>query len=482
VDGDLRTGFLLPRLPPYNLEMEQAVLGGLLCNNKAYERVGDFLLPFHFMDHAHQHIYRAIQERISRGSVADPVTLKSYFENACKLDEIGGVSALTGLVSCVVGITVVPDYAKALVDLWRRRETINIGQRMVEDAFNSDQDILALTGSVTDALDQITLGDDNQKPTLLADAMEQAIEGGVAARKAREAAERGEPVPPHVCTGLPLADSIIGHMEPGDVIVLGARPKTGKSAIALQIALHNAKNGVPVEYCSTEMKAVQLGRRALAMESGVSVKVQKHGDWSKGDNNKLTDAWAQLNKVRSFFSIEDVPGMNMSIIGSRAKAFARKHPGKIGLLIIDHMHDLGEMHVDQMTAAIGKIAIAAKTIAKTLGWPVLVLAQMNRKIDDREEKQPEVSDLYGGMQLEAIASAVVLLHRPDRYLSPVQPERKSGEGDEPYARRLATWEGERNRLRGKLEMFIRMVRDGEPGHVALRFDGPSNRSTEEDTV
>lgn len=443
---------------PMNIQAEAALLGALLSNNRALDRCPG-LKADDFAGEGLGEVYQAIVDGVVAGHVVDVVSLSARFE----------VSLLTELLVCMVGIVNAGDYARVIREAARARSLIEIGEALVEDArLGAEPNQIAYRA--TDALDEIVLDDDRYAPTFMSDAMMDAIEAGVAAREGHRVSE--------VATGLPTVDGLIGDMEPGDVYILAGRQSVGKSAVALQIAMHNADNGLPVDYYSTEMQARQLGRRALAMESGVSAKAQKRGQWTGAEDVKMQSAWAKFSKRRTLFNIQDCPGMNLRMIATKAKGFARKHPGKVGLIVIDHMHDLSEMHQDQMTTAVGKITSGAKTIAKTVGWPVLLLAQMNRNIDGRDEKKPEVADLYGGMQIEAIAAAIMLLHRPDRYLNPAPPEKKSGENGDLYAKRYTAWEDDWARLRGKLEMFIPKVRDGDPGYVALKFDGPSNRSTE----
>jgi replicative DNA helicase len=467
---------LSQRLPPSNLQAEQALLGAIMANPKAYEAVSEFLRPIHFADSVHGRIYQAICTLSESGRLADAVTLKAAFEGAGLLDEVGGTVYLSQLLTAMVGIINAREYGLVIQDLWMRRQAISIGEELVNNAFDGTTDFRSMAAGSAEAIDDLSSTGGSRRGTFLADAMAEAISFGEAARKAAEdgTARIG------ITTGFPKLDEMLGDLEGGEVYFLAARPAVGKSAIGLQISVHNALNGIPVEYCSTEMQARQLGRRALALLTGVSSQEQRRGTWHQSADKKLQDAWARVAKARETFEIQDVPGMNIPLIRAKGRAFSRKHKGTRGLLVVDHMHDLEEMSEDKLFVAIGNITRGLKSIAKALDWPVLVLAQLNRNIDGREEKKPEVSDLYGGMQIEAVAQAIMLLHRPDKYLNPSAPDRKFNDTDEKYSQKLSAWQDEWKRLQGRLQMFIPKVREGTPGYVQFTFDGPSNRSTEED--
>lgn len=485
--NDMSTGLQLgapPRMPPCNLQAEQALLGAILANNRAYDAVSDFLKPEHFADQVNGRIFRAAQERISAGRVADAVSLKSDFEHSGVLHEVGGTTYLTQLLTAMVGILNAKEYGALVFDLWQRREAIRVAEELANNAYDGTQPITDLSANAAATLDDLSRTDSTHCGTYLADAMEEAITRGAMAAKGEGLSD--------VRFGLPSLDALFGDLEPGGVYVLSGEPGDGKSALALQIADSNSKRGVPVGYFSTEMQAAQLGRRALALNSGVPTKVLKAGAWNEFENRRITDAWAAEAGRRGLFLIEDVPSMNMRIIGARARAFARKkreeaekhnrnepdrsrHMKTTGLIVVDHMHDLSEFSEAELTRAVGAICRGAKTVVKQTRWPMLLLAQMSRASDRRENRRPLMSDLYGGRQIEAVAEGIILLHRPEKDLDPFEPERRSGETDDRYNERHSKWEADQRRWKGITLGYCPKVRDGAPGVVAWRFDGPTNR-------
>src|SRR5271169_6751179 len=264
---------LSQRLPPSNLQAEQALLGALLANNRAYERVAEFLLPDHFADPVHGRIYHAIMRRIEAGQLADAVTLKAEFEHTGLLEEVGGTAYLAQLLAAMVGIINAGEYGRAVHDAWLRRQLIDIGETVVNQAFGAEPDL--------DGPKQIEAAEQS-----LFDLAKDGGGGGgfitfhTALRQAIEGAERAFHRPGHVSglsTGLRDIDKKMGGLHPSDLVILAGRPGMGKTALATKVAYGAAKsllaearrddpNAVAraaVAIFSLEMSAEQLATRLL---------------------------------------------------------------------------------------------------------------------------------------------------------------------------------------------------------------------------
>lgn len=455
------------RLPPSNVPAEQALLGAILTNNRAYEYVADYLRPEHFADPVHGTIYDSIQKIVESGRIADAVTLKTYLEGDDRLEEVGGTSYLVKLLSAMIAIINAGDYGRVIFQTWQRREAIDACQKAINAAYDPKTNLPSILSDAASSIDTVLTSDVHRRSTWLADAMGAAMDAG--ARAAKGEGFSG------VTTGSPNLDNLFGDLVAGGVYILAGRPGSGKSALALQIACHNADREVPVFYASTEMEATQLGRRALAHKASVSSQSIKSGCWNADEGKLLSEAYISTRKIQKFFLIEDSPGLNTRVIGARARSFARAHKGKIGLVVIDHMHDLSELSEKEMIRGVGEICRGAKSIGKQLGWPVIMLAQMNRAIDSRETKRPDMSDLYGGMQIEAVAEGIILLDRPETRLDPAAPEQNRGETDEKYTARWRQWQAEWDKWRNITQGHIPKNRDGSRGVVTWKFRGASGR-------
>ena len=288
-EGDGLTARIVPcwalsqRQPPHNTQAEQALLGALLANNRACERTCGFLKPEHFADPVHGRIYGAIARRIDAGQLADAVTLRTEFEHAGVLDDVGGTAYLAQLLSAMVGIINAGEYGVAIHDAWLRRELIEIGETVVNNAFGSDQDMPSGADQI-EAAEQALFNlysngaKSNSEPDPIAAAVQKAIDEGE-----RESREQGISA---VSTGLPSLDAKILALRAGHLIVIGARPGMGKTSMARTLGLNisagrgttpdgelidDQRLGRPVLHCALEETETDWGAANLAQLAGVSI-------------------------------------------------------------------------------------------------------------------------------------------------------------------------------------------------------------------
>ena len=462
---------ITPRQPPTNIQAEQALLGAILANNRAYDRVAGFLAPDHFADPINGRIFGAIRTHISAGRVVDGVTLKSEFENAGILDQVGGTAYLAQLLTAMVGIINAAEYGRAIHDAWKRRVLIELGERIVNAGFGpADAESLDAIASAATADDIVAASvaamegafgvDQDRKATTLDSAMDAAIQAAEQART-REG-------PAGLETGFPSLDAVLGGLEDGTMNVVAGRPGMGKSSLVWQIALHAARAGIGVVAFSLEMSAMQLGRRALSVASGVPLKALRSGDMTTRHGEALLQARREMAGLP--LSIEDASGLTVAQIDLRIRAAHRRHG--VGLIVIDHLHIVRPDDADERngsTWAVGKISRGMKTLAKRHNCPVIVAAQLNRGVEGRDDKRPTLADLRQAGDIEQDADSVSFVYREAYYLR--DPARREGESEQKFAERCEQSAERLREVADKAEVIIAKLRDGEPGSVSLQWRG-----------
>lgn len=454
------------REPPSNLEAEQALLGALLANNDAFAAVSDFLRPEHFADGVHAVIYERIATRIAAGEVADAITLRADLEGSGELDPAGGAGYLAELLSAMVSPKVAGQYGRVILDCWMRREVISACEMAAVAAFGAEPGLAAgtLIERIRDDLLKVERDLPSQARTFsIGRAVQDAIDAGAAV------AARGGGLSGASC-GFPDLDRVIGGLEPGTNTILAARPGVGKSALGLQMALRMAHGGLRVLYVSLEMSAAQMGRRALSLISRVPLADLRSGAFTRDDG--LAEDVVRSRQVfeRMPLLIEDEPRLTYQAIAARARTAQRKL-GRLDALFIDHLHILGRD--DRMARlndaqAIAEQSAGIRAIGQRMGIPLITLAQLNRGVESREDKRPTLADLRGSGSVEQDADTIGFIYRPEMGLR--DPEKRVGETDHDYARRVNETQQKRADVTGKAFVIFDKVRDGETQQVELRFD------------
>lgn len=468
---------------------EQALLGALLANNKAYERVADFLLPEHFVDPVNGRIFKAIVGRIDKGLLADGVTLKSDFENSGALDDVGGTRYLAHLMAAMVGVINATDYGRVIHDAWLRRQLIDIGTEIVNSAFesNTESDAAKQVELAERALFALTSGNASRGgPVSILDAVDLAIEEGQAIRDGRGGGA--------VSTGLPSLDRRVLRLRDGHLVVLAGRPGMGKSALAKNVAINVACGlgvtedgeiiddqslGKPVGYFSLEETEEDIGASAISQIATVPVDKILSGDLTVDEASRVVKARKRYEAAPLFLFC----GASQSVrsISSAARRLERKH-GKLALIVADYLQLMDfPAGAKEIRLAVSQNAQDSKKLAKELKCPFLLLSQLSRKVEDRADKRPALSDLKESGAIEESADVAILLFREEYYYIQTVPKSSSDDDGLPSsddeARRI--WNEGLEKIANKAEAIVAKVKRGRPGVVNLLFNGAASRFEEE---
>lgn len=470
------TSTLQYRQPPYNIQAEQAVLGCILTNNESLNRVGDFLLTEHFYEPVHQRIYAAIVSLSERGLVATPVTLKNQFDKDEALKSLGGAEYLAHIAGIASTIINIKDYATLISDFAMRRELINVGTDVVNDAFNTSID--------ADAKTQI----ERAEQSLFTLASEGYSESGfqplkssvITALSQADAAYKRQDKISGIPTDFTDLDHYLGGLQNSDLIIVAARPSMGKTAFAINIAMNccdaliqkatEEQNPTPpsVGFFSLEMAAEQLAARILAMKTKVSGGKMRTGSLNEEEFTSLTKGSKELYNIP--FYIDDTPSLSISAVRTRARRLKRKH--NLQLLLVDYLQlirGVSKASEQNRVQEVSEITQGLKAIAKELNIPVIALSQLSRAVEQREDKRPQLSDLRESGSIEQDADIVMFLYREEYYLSRKMPP----EGSEEFA----NWQANMEKCMNRTDIILAKHRNGPIGNVVLHFDSATTRFT-----
>ena len=466
------------RSPPANLEAEQALLAAILSNNYAYEKVSDFLLPEHFADAAHGRIYAACGKLVERGQIANAVTLKNVFEADGELSEVGGWKYLAELERAEIPIINVLQYAQVVYDLFMRRALIDLGQDVVNDAYDHDLE--------RSASHQIEAAEER----LYAMAETGKSEGGfrsfsealTVAIEMAEAAHRRDGALAGVASGFMDLDEKLGGLHPSDLLILAGRPGMGKTALATNVAFNAAKlhadsggdEGAVVGIFSLEMSAEQLATRILSERTDVPSEKIRNGTLGHDDFEKVLEASYELERLP--LHIDDTPAISVGQLRTRARRLKRTKG--LSLLIVDYlqlMRPTAGRAPENRVQEISDISRGLKAIAKELNVPVVALSQLSRAVEQREDKRPQLADLRESGSIEQDADVVMFVYREEYYLQKAEPTRRPEETDEKYNDRFERWRERCEDAYGRAEVIIAKQRHGPTGTIRLHFSGATTR-------
>jgi len=469
------------RTPPHNYEAERALLGAVLMNNRAFERVSEFLTHEHFADPVNGRIYQACSKLIEQGHQANPVTLKTYLERDDLIVAAGGIQYLTSLAGSAITIINAGDYGKLIYDLYLRRELIALGENMVNEAFESSPD--------ESAMDQI----EGSEQKLFNLASNSAVEGGFqtfstalkTAIELAEAAHRREGALAGVTTGLRDLDKKLGGLHSSDLLILAGRPSMGKTALATTMAFNAARHfrttdspeerGKLVAFFSLEMSAEQLAGRILAERSKINSHLIRTGGLSNDDFTRLVVASEELSDLPLY--IDDTPAVTVSAIRTRCRRLARQNKanehGGLGLIVIDYLQliaaargERSENRVQEISA----ITRGLKALAKDLNVPVMALSQLSRAVEQREDKRPQLSDLRESGTIEQDSDVVMFVFREQYYLERGEPSQKPDETSDRFHERHTKWQERCELAHNIAEVLVAKQRHGPIGTVKLHFE------------
>jgi replicative DNA helicase len=461
------------RTMPHNLEAEKGLLGAILLNNRAHEKVSEYLRPEHFAYERHGQVYEAISKLIERGQVADGITLQRYFEHDQNLAEIGGPAYLGELAGAAASVINAGEYGRIVYDLFLKRQLINLGEDMVNRAYGGEIDEIATRQIETaeqNLYDLATAGD---------------YEGGfqdfktsiIEAISSADAAHRREGGLAGTSTGLKDVDTLLGGLHPSDLIILAGRPSMGKTALATNIAYNAAKDfhyskgeeGAVVGFFSLEMSAEQLAGRILSEQSEIPSDKMRKGLLSNEEFTTLAQCAQTLHDIPFF--IDDTPALTVSALRTRARRLQRQH--NLGLIIVDYLQLISGSpgKSDGRVNEVSEITRGLKTLAKELSVPVIALSQLSRAVESREPPRPQLSDLRESGSIEQDADVVTFVYREEYYMERKKPGRRAEEDEGKYFEREGKWEEALASIRGIADLIVAKQRHGPIGDVKLQFTG-----------
>jgi replicative DNA helicase len=470
------------RAAPHNLEAEQALLGAILVNNEAHDRVSSFLEPHHFYDPLHQQIYETASKLIASGKQATPITLRTFFENAEPIDAGLSVPQYLGrLAANAATIINARDYGRTIRDLATRRGLIIIGEDMANAAYDSPVDfppkeqieeaetkLFAL--AETDKYGQGFLNFN----TALTHAIEMANhayqrEGGLSG----------------IASGLRDLDSKMGGLQPSDLIIIAGRPAMGKSSLATNIAFSVARartrslsqrsdiapddpahDGGVVGLFSLEMSAEQLATRILSEQTGIPSEKVRRGLIDEGEFKRLVEVSQEMASMPLF--IDQTGGITIGQLAARARRLKRQHG--LGLLVVDYLQLLAgsaRRASEGRVQEVSEITTGLKALAKELNVPILALSQLSRAVESREDKRPQLADLRESGSIEQDADVVMFVYREEYYLERLKPQEGTIE--------FQDWMAKMQLVSGKAEIIIGKQRHGPTGTVQLQFEANVTR-------
>lgn len=467
------------RLPPHNLDAEQALLAAILGNNMAYEKVSEFLRPEHFYNPVFGKMYQAAVTLIERGQKADAITLKHFFASDPEIHQLGGDDYLAQLTGSYVSIINAADYGQTIHDMHVRRQLINIGTDIVTDAFD---------GAVeTQAIEQVEEAE--QKLFQLAttgDTRGGFVSLGASLQKAQatyEAAYKSDSHITGVSTGLRDLDNKLGGLQRSDLIILAGRPSMGKTALATNIAFNAAKlfaetggkMGAVTGFFSLEMSAEQLSTRLVSEYARIPSNDIRRGQIKREEYTKIVESIKELERIPLY--IDDTPGLSIAALRTRARRMKRSAHG-LGMIVIDYlqlMQGSSAKSAENRVNEVSEITRGLKAIAKELDVPVLALSQLSRAVEMREDKRPQLADLRESGAIEQDADVVMFVFREEYYHARAQPARRENENDDKFNQRYADWQERGEKIHNIAEAILAKQRHGPIGTVELHFEGAFTR-------
>ena len=401
------------RVPPQSIEAEQSVLGGLLLDNSAWDRAGDLLGDGDFYRFEHRLIYAAIGNLVSANKPADVITVFEQLQTLGKAEECGGLVYLNALAQSVPSAANLRRYAEIVRERAILRKLIAASDEIATAAFNPQG------RQVSQILDEaegriFKIGEEGSRARQGFQSMDQLIVQLI--DRVNELHENGAEEVTGVRTGFYDLDRYTAGLQPGDLIVLAARPSMGKTAFALNMAEHVAVHeGLPVVVFSMEMGASQLALRMVGSLGRIDQQHLRTGALRDDEWGRLTEAVDRLGKAAVF--IDESPALNPAELRARARRQARQC-GKLGLIVVDYLQLMSgttSSNDENRATVIGEISRGLKALAKELQCPVLALSQLNRSVESRTDKRPMMSDLRESGAIEQDADVIMFIYRDEYY-------------------------------------------------------------------
>lgn len=428
---------LMQRIPPQNLEAEVSVLGGILLENEALNQVLEILQTGDFYREAHRKIFSAMVQLYERNEPVDLITLAEVLNKKNELEAVGGLEYLNQLVNSVPTAANISYYANIIKEKSLLRKLIQRATEIINEGYGNSGDINEFLDRAERLIFEIS--EDRVRPSFysLKDILKTSF-------KTIEKLYEKKQIITGVPTGFSKLDELTSGLQPSDLIIVAGRPSMGKTTFALNIAQHAAiEAGITSAIFSLEMAKEQLALRMLCSEAKIDAHRLRGGFLSENDWPKLTRAAGKLSEAPIF--IDDTPAI--SVLEMRAKARRLKAEHNLGLIVVDYLQLMrGRTDSETREQEISDISRSLKALAKELNIPVIALSQLNRRVEERGDKRPQLADLRESGAIEQDADVIIFLYR-----------------DEVYNR------SEDNPNKGKAEIIIGKQRNGPTDKFELAF-------------
>jgi len=448
---------------PCNIEAEQAVIGSILVSNDIYDEISPIIDSNKFFDPIHAKIFETIENLISKGLLANPITLKNYFENNEGLKELGGQEYLIKITKFSTSSKQAIDYANIVQEMHVRRELIKISESVLHQASNSNEISTSGEEMIQQAekslFDLAERGHFNQSFMKFENALKQTIE------MAKSAYQNDEGIV-GVPTGLTDLDSRLGGMHKQDLVIIAGRPSMGKTALATNIAFHAAKNiekkGLKstVAFFSLEMSSEQLSTRILSEQSRIRSNDIRRGKVSEKEFEQFIETSKNIFELPLY--IDETPAITIAAISNRSRRIKRLFG--LELIVVDYIQLMkSSWNKDyNRVQEISEITQGLKALAKELDVPVLALSQLSRAVEQRDDKKPQLADLRESGSIEQDADVVMFVYREAYYLERKEPALGSIEH--------AEWQQKMDEISRLAEIMISKQRHGPTGNVKVEFE------------
>lgn len=432
------------RVPPHSIEAEQSVLGGLLLDNQAWDRIGDLVTDGDFYRDEHRRIFRQIRNLLEKAKPADVVTVAEALDAAGEGEQTGGLAYLGELAANTPSAANIKRYAEIVRERAVLRQLVATADEIAADALNPlGRDAETLLDEAESKIFKIAEAGagHNEGFVHINPLLTQVVE------RIQELHDRDNPSD---ITGVPTGfidlDQKTSGFQPGDLIIVAGRPSMGKTAFALNIAENVAvDSGLPVGVFSMEMGGAQLATRMLASIGRLNSQSLRTGRMSDDEWSKLSFALGKLHEAPIY--IDETGGLSPANLRARARRLARQYGGKLGLLVIDYIQLMsGNRQGENRATEVSEISRSIKSLAKELQVPIVALSQLSRKVEERTDKRPMMSDLRESGAIEQDADVILMMYRDEYY---------NKDSD----------------FKGQAEAIVRKQRNGEVGTVGLAFEG-----------
>ncbi len=448
---------------PSNIEAEQHLLGSVLVNNDIIDEIASVVNSEKFYDPIHIKIYEVIESLNSKGMIANPITLKNYFEKNQGLDEVGGVEYLVKLTRFSSSVKQAIDYAKIVHENYVKRELIKISHFIKDDTLNIDEDKsseLIIEDAEKLLFDLAERGSFSQSFMKFNLALDQSI------NMAEQAMKNDQGIV-GVPTGLTDLDEKLGGLHKSDLVIIAGRPSMGKTALATNIAYHAAKNiqmkgtKSSIAFFSLEMSSEQLSTRILSEQSRIKSNDIRRGKATEEELSRYIETSRDIYELPLY--IDETPAITISTLCNRARRIKRLFG--LNLIVVDYIQLMrtNNRKNEGRVQEISEITQGLKALAKELSVPVLALSQLSRAVEQRDDKKPQLSDLRESGSIEQDADVVLFVYREEYYEEKKQPKLGSIEH--------AEWQSKMNDIAGMAEILIGKQRHGPTGNIQVEFEG-----------